>query len=288
MRALARMIDRFCYKRPRFGIPGLIRYVVFGTAIVWVMGMVDTTHVLYRVLVFSPVDILNGQVWRILSFAFVPMGLHPIWLAIGLYVSFMLGTSLEQTWGTAKFTIYFFLSIIVLAAVGMIIYLLPLPFAPAAGLFVTSSYLHLYLFLVFATLYPDAPFRLMFVIPIRAKWLGIVSVVFLIYEAGRTWFFFPVNFIPFSLFFVYFLFTWDSWRHYFGLRSRQSSSTVVNFNRASKQVEKQRQQRAYTRKCEVCGKTDTDYPGLEFRYCSRCNGYHCFCMEHINHHDHFK
>jgi len=28
-------------------------------------------------------------------------------------------------------------------------------------------------------------------------------------------------------------------------------------------------------------------PELEFRYCSRCSGYHCFCEEHINSHVHF-
>lgn len=43
----------------------------------------------------------------------------------------------------------------------------------------------------------------------------------------------------------------------------------------------------YTRKCAVCGRTDTDYPELEFRYCSRCQGYHCFCQDHINNHIHF-
>ena len=34
-------------------------------------------------------------------------------------------------------------------------------------------------------------------------------------------------------------------------------------------------------------RTDLTDPTLEFRYCSRCQGYHCFCAEHINHHTHF-
>ena len=35
-----------------------------------------------------------------------------------------------------------------------------------------------------------------------------------------------------------------------------------------------------------CGRTDTDYPNLEFRYCSKCNGYYCYCIDHINNHVH--
>ena len=44
----------------------------------------------------------------------------------------------------------------------------------------------------------------------------------------------------------------------------------------------------YTHKCEVCGKTDTDYPDMEFRYCSKCEGQHCYCSEHIFDHIHVK
>ena len=35
-------------------------------------------------------------------------------------------------------------------------------------------------------------------------------------------------------------------------------------------------------RCTVCGKTDVSHPDLEFRYCSRCKGYYCYCEEHIN------
>jgi len=39
-------------------------------------------------------------------------------------------------------------------------------------------------------------------------------------------------------------------------------------------------------KCAVCGITDADDPDMEFRYCSKCNGYYCYCMKHINDHVH--
>ena len=41
-------------------------------------------------------------------------------------------------------------------------------------------------------------------------------------------------------------------------------------------------------KCAVCGITDADDPDMEFRYCSKCNGYYCYCSEHINNHVHIQ
>ena len=47
-------------------------------------------------------------------------------------------------------------------------------------------------------------------------------------------------------------------------------------------------QKPYRHMCTVCGRTDTDYPDLEFRYCSRCKGYYCYCSDHINNHAHIQ
>ena len=58
---------------------------------------------------------------------------------------------------------------------------------------------------------------------------------------------------------------------------------AVQFRRA---VKEQKKQRGYNHKCEICGRTDTDFPDLQFRYCSKCSGYHCFCEEHIFNHTH--
>ena len=44
----------------------------------------------------------------------------------------------------------------------------------------------------------------------------------------------------------------------------------------------------YTHRCTVCGRTDVSNPELEFRYCSRCKGYYCYCQDHINNHVHIE
>ena len=37
----------------------------------------------------------------------------------------------------------------------------------------------------------------------------------------------------------------------------------------------------------IMPRRDTDYPDMQFRYCSKCAGYHCFCQDHIFNHVHF-
>ena len=59
---------------------------------------------------------------------------------------------------------------------------------------------------------------------------------------------------------------------------------AVQFRRA---VKEQQRQKGYNHKCTVCGRTDTDFPNLQFRYCSKCAGYHCYCEDHIFNHTHF-
>ena len=76
--------------------------------------------------------------------------------------------------------------------------------------------------------------------------------------------------------------------HYLKERAKyQNSRKTVQFRQAQQQQAKQAQQQGYRHKCAVCGRTDTDYPDLQFRYCSKCVGYHCFCQDHIFNHVHF-
>ena len=72
-----------------------------------------------------------------------------------------------------------------------------------------------------------------------------------------------------------------------GRARHQTSHQTIHFKSAVRQQRKKEAERGYRHKCEVCGRTDADYPDLEFRYCSRCAGYHCFCQDHIFNHEHF-
>ena len=160
-------------------------------------------------------------------------------------------------------------------------------------------YLNLSLFLSYASLYPDAHFLLFFIIPIKA-WifalfdLGIVLMNFLTYP-------FPYNLFPVISLANYFLFFGKdilnvipmSWRANFTRLFRkkvpsQKKAKVIQFDAGSCEASKASAKVPYTHRCTVCGRTDISHPHMEFRYCSRCKGYYCYCEEHINNHSHIQ
>ena len=73
------------------------------------------------------------------------------------------------------------------------------------------------------------------------------------------------------------------WKAQTQRRSSYGGPKVVNFHDA-----KTKTKEAYLHRCAVCGKTDVSDPQMEFRYCSRCNGYYCYCADHINSHIHIQ
>ena len=127
------------------------------------------------------------------------------------------------------------------------------------------------------------------IIPLKIKWLAIVDALFFLYSIVVNPF--PIDLLPVVAVLNYLLFCggWlvDAVKRLLGKGAAKQRQNTVNFHNEVRRMQQEQRQRAYTRRCEVCGRTDTDYPDLEFRYCSRCQGYHCFCMDHINNHRHF-
>ena len=107
MKKLMDRIDRFCILHPRFGIRRLMLYIVLGNILVYVLTMMDTTGLVYQKLCFSGAGVLRGEVWRIVTYLFVPGGGSPILFLIEMYFYFWIGSSLENEWGSGKFTIYY-------------------------------------------------------------------------------------------------------------------------------------------------------------------------------------
>ena len=107
MRKLMNKIDRFCYTHPRFGIPNLMLIIVIGNAAVWLLAQMDTTGQIVSLLSGSAQGILHGQVWRLITYVFVPTESRPIWLLLMLYFYYWIGSCLEREWGNGKFTIYY-------------------------------------------------------------------------------------------------------------------------------------------------------------------------------------
>lgn len=267
-------IERFCYRHPNFGIPNLIKYITIANVIFWLIGAVNPTLLSY--LSFNPALILRGQIWRIVTFALYPPSTG-ILAFIAFYFYYMIGSTLERYWGTAQFNIYFFTGIILTVLYGFIMY-----FVFRINFNLTAEYIYLSMFFSFAVLFPNMQVLLFYFIPIKIKYLAYLDAALFIYSIFTTSF--PANLLPVVAVLNFLIFCGGDL--FPNLFNRPSRSTV-NFRRESARIKREQQSNLYTHKCAVCGRTDADYPELEFRYCSKCAGYHCFCQDHIYNHIHF-
>lgn len=153
----------------KFAIHNLMYYIVILTGLVFVLRMVFGYAFLNR-LYFSPELILQGEVWRVLTFLFIPPSDSIIWIVFALYFYYMIGGSLEQQWGTPKFNLYY-----LIGALGTIVASL------LTGSIGTPTYLNLSLFLAFAHLFPNFQVLLFLIIPVKMKYLAYLNWFFFAY-----------------------------------------------------------------------------------------------------------
>ena len=285
MKKLYDGVQRFCAMHPRFGIPNLMRVIVCGNVAVYVLMLLTQSNDVNALsfLTFNLNALLHGEVWRLVTFVFVPGYASPFALLIGLYFYYWIGSTLEQQWGTAKFNLYYF-SGMLLTVLGTVAASLISGnyYLTVAG----TTYVNLSMFFAFAFLFPNAQVLLFFIIPVKMKWLAYLDGALFAFDIVRAigqhnW---AGVVLPVVALLNFAVFIWPE-VHYLAARTKtQYSPKTVQYRQAVKQ---QTQEKGYHHKCAVCGRTDTDYPDLQFRYCSKCAGYHCFCQDHIFNHVHF-
>ena len=295
MRSIDNRLDRFCRKHPEFGVPNLMIALIVGQIAVFVLDLLFHGGA-SALLSLNPGSVIHElQLWRLVTFIIVPdaggSGLFgPMWFLLSLFFYYFMGTTMEREWGTTKFTLFYLTGALLTIATSFLSF-----FLSDVGSSLTLGQIHQSLFLAFATLYPDAMMRFYFVIPIKAKWLALLYVFLTIVQIFQALGFM----MPLMLAVVlppilaswinYAIFFWSDIvafvRRMLGRTRHQASRQTINFKSATKKAQ---ETRGYLHKCAVCGKTDTDYPGEEFRYCSKCNGYYCYCSEHIGNHSHIE
>ena len=287
MKDLRRKFELYCYKNRDKGIPNLMLYIVLGSAVVYVMSQMSGNYLLYNLLCFERTAILHGQIWRLITYPLTYSAGNLLLTAVSLLCYYSLGRTMENIWGTLKFNLFYLTGVLMMDVFCMI-------FGGRASV----TYLNLSLFLSYATLYPDANFLLFFIIPIRAWVFALFDLVLVLVDLVSVPF-------PYNLFSVislanYFLFFGKdvlnviplSWRanarravHH---KPKQKQAKVIQFDTGSYEASHAAPQAPYTHRCTVCGRTDVSNPELEFRYCSRCKGYYCYCQDHINNHTHIQ
>ena len=297
MKELRKRFDRFCFRNRDKGIPNLMLYIVLGNAIVMIMSMINGGGILYQALCFDKELILQGQVWRLVSYVFTQTGSGLINL-IFLYFFYMLGRSVESSMGTLKFNLFYFSGVLLMDIFALIFCPTgtdPLSYA-LAGYYASQMayYLHLSLILTFATTHPDSHFMIFFLIPVRAWLIALFYLILVLVEVINLSYpvlYFPHNLFPLVALANYFLFMGSSIKDLFPSRSYRKSKPktqgrVIHFHTESKTDDGKIAD--FTHRCTICGRTDVTHPQLEFRYCSRCNGYHCYCQDHISNHTHIE
>lgn len=289
MKNLRKKFELFCFRNRDKGIPNLMLYITLGTALVYLFSMISNSYYLYALLCFDRSLILRGQIWRLFTYPLTSNAGNLLLTAVSLLCYYSLGRAMENIWGTCRFTLYYLSGVVMMDIYCMLF-----------GGYASVTYLNLSLFLGYATLYPDASFLLFFIIPVKAWIFALVDLVLVLSSLFTDPF--PSNLFSVISLANYFLFfgkdvlnvipmTWRVNARRLVRRKKGGKVTkakVIPFDAGSCQASTATPKAPYTHRCTICGRTDVSDPDLEFRYCSRCKGYYCYCQEHINNHSHIQ
>lgn len=165
------------YKIKRFfrniSIEKLMTYIAASMAIIFV-GDLFTNGMLSSFLSFNRDAILQGQVWRLITFLMLPQTGSPIWIVFSVYFYYFIGRETENQWGSHNLTMYFLTGAVLLIASGFV-----------TG-YTDASFLYFSLFLVYARLNPRHRFLMFMVIPIEARWMALIDAVFMLASFVRA------------------------------------------------------------------------------------------------------
>lgn len=273
----------------RFAIPNLMIYLVGAYGIGYVLYM--TAPGILNYLVLSPYHILHGQIWRLVTWVFMPTTGSLFSLLIMAYLYYQLGTTLERNWGTFRFNVYIFGGMIFTVAGAFLLYaIMALLSGPAghelisydiAGGF-STNYINMSIFLAFALSYPDMQVLLMFVIPIKMKWMAAVYIALTLFEFFMAGWAGKISIVMSLLnFIIFFLSTRNLYRY--------TPQEIHRRQKFKAQMREPRPGSGLTKhKCTVCGRTELDDPNLEFRFCSKCEGNYEYCSDHLFTHQHMR
>lgn len=258
-----RLLARLERKIGRFAVPNLILFIVGGMALVWVLSR--TRPEIVERLDLNMAAVLHGEVWRLVTFLFIPMDSSPLWVLVNLYFTWWVGSSLEQHWGAFKFNAFYFVGIVGTVVAALLV-------GPQ-----TNTWLNASLFLAFATVFPDVQILLFFILPIRVKWLGIVAALGIgVALVMGDW---PTRASIGAAMGNYLLFFgghwWGVWKDRTVQVRQKARRTAFNANVPV----------FGNRVCAICGLREADGADIRVCSCEKCGGQpRALCLEHARNH----
>lgn len=262
-------LDRLERRCRRFAIPNLTGFLAGFQAALWVLIQILPRQAgqasILDAFVLIPAKVLDGEIWRLVTFVFLPPGVG-ILAIFGIYLFWLMGTALEGQWGTVRYNFYVLIAVLATITAA---FLLPNG-GPATNMFIGSS-----VFLAFAYLYPDFTLSIYFLLPIRVKWLALLTwigyAVVLVVGDWSSRMFVLASIANFLLFFGRDLLS----------RVRSGQRTMHSASRRVAETGKP------FHTCVICGLTEQDEPDEDFRICSQCNaGTFEYCSQHLRNHEH--
>ena len=171
-------LDKAERKYGKYAINNLSLYIIVAYVIGYILSLTGTVDFLR----LNPYEIVHGQVWRIITWIIVPPSSLGIFTIIMLFFYYSLGRSLEMTWGAFRYNVYIFSGMIFTFIGAMLLYVFfayasnnnPEEVGFVISMYVTTYYVNMSIFLVFAALYPSMQVLLYFFIPITIKWMAIL------------------------------------------------------------------------------------------------------------------
>lgn len=160
--------DKLQRKCGRYYIPNLMNIIVGGMGIVYLIELLFyplTGFSLKSILAFDKAAVLHGQIWRLITFVFIPPDSSVLFMLFALYFYWLIGNALENQWGSFRFNLYYLCGMLGTMIAGMI-----------TG-YATNSYLNLSLFLAFALLHPDYEVMVFFFLPVKMKHLALIDAI---------------------------------------------------------------------------------------------------------------
>jgi hypothetical protein len=262
MKWLDKLEPKFGY----LGLEGLMRYISMLMLTVFFLNKSEMLP--YHMLYLHRDAILDGQIWRLFTFLLIPASTNFFFLIFELSILVMCADGLEARWGTFRLTAYYF--------IGAALTIIAALFVP--GVQFGSYFIYLSLFMGFATLYPDYEILFMFIIPLKMKFIAMLSAGFMLYRLA---------FAPWQLKIAVIL-ALGNYLLFF------AEEALITIRRNRRQIERHRefaaaatQQSGFRHRCTICGNTELSHPEMQFRYCTcpECgeNG-RAFCSEHLKQH----
>jgi membrane associated rhomboid family serine protease len=260
-----RLLARLERRLGRFAIERLTSFIVGGMAIVFVLANMKPEMLGY--LTLDPSRALH-EPWRFVTYLFLPTSMQLIWVLLSLYWTWLVGTNLENEWGAFKFNAYYFVGALGTTAAAWL-----------TGMPQGNFWLNTSLFFAFATVFPSYEILLFFIVPIRVKWLGLISaalVGYSFFEGGLgTKTAIAVAFGNYLLFFG---------GHLLALaRGRQVQARQAARRTAFRAPEREREAPA-ERACAICGARQADGADIRVCSCEKCGGPRELCLAHAKDH----